>query len=734
MHILITSLITIIISFFSGLLLEGMNSIMDGFGESFHNNFGSSLKIFYDYFGKDLFNDITDFLCGLSVFLIMVLLVIGIFRNITSGLGFAGENPLMMLGRVFGAVIVTFSIQPMFIWIYEEIFGTVFEQIKNLAGNESGGAFSSFAASFEASIFPSLVFLFFTIMIFKSMLELVIEFVERYLMVSMLILLSPLAACAIVLKSTMKTFSTYCKMFFSHLLLLIMTSLTLTMLISCINYVLAEGMETGIGTGLISQFLPLIIIYAFTRIAERIDNYINDVGLRVGVTGGDLFSDMYSAFRLSTAPGHMVADSKIGGNIAKSVANKVTGKSGAEGLTNASATFGQRASSAINKASNGALTGNSKISDMRKDNNGNTWMKAVDANGNEHLVGLSDKPLKDANGNTLTDKDGNPISKAFQGENGQSYYLTDYSAGVLGAKAGGNADEIAAAQEILNPAMRGFGQMEQVANIGSVSESNSASAESELNSGNSLNFESAMNDAQINGVNVKDFSAMADSSVEMTPDNYNSVAALQGISENNGGSFALTGEDGRASAADVSTANLLDKAGLEITSQNMGVAQDLGNILANNGYEPTQDNIASVMLGSSYQFSENESMAVGEAMRMNGLELNKENFDSYVPIARELSVGGYDVTPENINIVKLGSSGDQTSTISPDISLAFADKATSYGLSKEDGVMLAKSISQAGVTPEVNNIDQRTVNYFKNNRDANGFVPRNKMRKFLKKK
>lgn len=759
MAILITAVITTIISWASGLILQGLSTIMESFGKDFAKNFGNSLDIFTAAFGESFIESATSFFVALSCFLIIVFSVIGIIRNVTSGLGFVGEDPVMMAVRIAGAVLATYAIQPVFGWIYTNIFGSengIFVQVAKLSESNNTGIWNSFYSSFSLNVFYSLIFLFFTIMIFKSIIELIVEMVERYLLVGMLILISPLVACALTLKTTMKVFTTYCRMFFSHLLLLIMSSLTITMLVSCINFALDETTTNQVlrYTGFLQSIMPLIIIYAFTRIASRIDNYMRDIGLNVGVTGGDMFTDIYSAFKLSTAPGHAISDAVGAKKDFSQVKKFFGGRSGSTattttGPTTSGASFNQKAANAASRASNGALDGNSKVADMRKDENGNSWMKTIDKDGNTHLLGLSSEPLKDESGNLLRDKNGNPLSKAFQGENGQSYYLTDYSAGVLDAQANNDADGVASAQKLLNPAMKDFNQMEKVADIGTTPNSNSITGATDINSDNGLNFASAIDNAEINGVNANEFSAMTESGVDMTPENYNSAVALQNISGGNGdNTFALTGEDGRASSSDISMANALTSNGIEVTPESMSVAQSVGDEITKLGATPSQENISSVIAGQEYQLGPTDSMAIGSAIVASGETVNKENFASYMPMAKDFSSNNIDITPENLSIAtmgneygftpsesvsyaQLGSNGPSNIAIDPKTALAFADYSGAFGLSKEDSILLAKSIQQSGEKPNVHNIDTKTINYFNQNKDDSGMVPQDKMRSFF---
>lgn len=370
------------------------------------------------------------------------------------------------------------------------------------------------------------------------------------------------------------------------------------------------------------------------------------------------------------------------------------------------------------------------------------------------MLGLSSEPIKDKDGNILKDANGNPLSKAFQGENGQSYYLTDYSANEMAAKGRHDPDAIADAQRLSNPIAKNFDQMEQVANIGTPRDSNSVSNASDFNSDNGVNFEEAVNGAQINGANVKEFSSMTDGTVDITPNNYNSAVELQNMSEISGGEgYTLHGEGGVVSATDVSYANALTSSGIEVTPTNMSAAQSVAGEITSLGEVPSEANISSVMMGNNYSggaFEPKESMAIGSAIVDSGGTLNAESFNNAAPMAKELIGSGYEVTPETMSMAMIGSNygftPEQTMAyiqmgsagtvpLNSSTSLDFANFASQNGLSKEDGIMLAKSIQQArGSDPDVKFVNGKTIEFYNNNKGPDGLVPREKMQNFLFKK
>lgn len=135
-----------------------------------------------------------------------------------------------------------------------------------------------------------------------AFIKLLLEAVERYCILFVLMYLSPLASSTMASDSTRGIFKRYLSMFFAQCLLLILNVWSLKMVVSMFTNL------DNVGAG--SPMLAMFMGYAFLRIAAKMDSYLNQLGLNAAITGAGLGGELISA-------GMMLA-SKFGGRSAGS--------------------------------------------------------------------------------------------------------------------------------------------------------------------------------------------------------------------------------------------------------------------------------------------------------------------------------------------------------------------------------------------------------------------------------
>ena len=156
------------------------------------------------------------------------------------------------------------------------------------------------------------LYLFLMVLVGWSFIKLLLEAVERYVILFVLLYLSPLAASAIAAESTVGVAKKFFQMFLSQCLLLILN-------------VWAMKMATSffIGLPLIDfKVVGLLMAYAFMRIAARMDSYLNQIGMSAAITGAGLGQELF-------ASGAMIMSKLSGGG--KSGAGAGSGAAGGTG-------------------------------------------------------------------------------------------------------------------------------------------------------------------------------------------------------------------------------------------------------------------------------------------------------------------------------------------------------------------------------------------------------------------
>ena len=169
--------------------------------------------------------------------------------------------------------------------------------------------------------------------------KLLLETVERYVLVGVLCYTSPLAYAMGASKATSRVFQSWCRMVGSQLLLLVLNVWFLRAFDSSVGQFIANGGALTSGQG--SIFLWLFCALALLKIAQKCDSYLAALGLSVAQTGSSMGIEMMMAARVLTG------FSKGGGSAASMF--------GGAGKTGAAA--GGAASTAAGGATGGILSG-----------------------------------------------------------------------------------------------------------------------------------------------------------------------------------------------------------------------------------------------------------------------------------------------------------------------------------------------------------------------------------------
>ena len=156
--------------------------------------------------------------------------------------------------------------------------------------------------------------------------KLLLETVERYIVVGVLCYTSPLAFCMGGSKATNNVFRSWCRMVGSQLLLLVMNVWFLRGFSTTMGQFVANGGALTTGKG--SVFLWLFCALAYLKTAQRFDSYLAAIGLNVAQTGTGLGMELLMAARVITGVGSGVGRA---GNVFRGGGAAIGGGVGAAG-------------------------------------------------------------------------------------------------------------------------------------------------------------------------------------------------------------------------------------------------------------------------------------------------------------------------------------------------------------------------------------------------------------------
>ncbi|MBS5079328.1 MAG: hypothetical protein E7B11_04480 [Clostridiales bacterium] len=131
--------------------------------------------------------------------------------------------------------------------------------------------------------------------------KLLLETVERYIVVGVLCYTSPLAFSMGASKTTAPVFKSWCRMVGSQLLLLVMNVWFLRGFNSSMGQYIGNGGALSTGQG--SIFLWLFCALAFLKTAQKFDSYLAAMGLNVAQTSSSMGMELMMAARVISGVG-----------------------------------------------------------------------------------------------------------------------------------------------------------------------------------------------------------------------------------------------------------------------------------------------------------------------------------------------------------------------------------------------------------------------------------------------
>lgn len=132
--------------------------------------------------------------------------------------------------------------------------------------------------------------------------KLLLETVERYIVVGVLCYTSPLAFSVGASKATNNVFRSWCRMVGSQLLLLVMNVWFLRGFASSMGHFIGNGGALSNGNG--SIFLWMFCALAYLKCAQRFDSYLASIGMNVAQTGSSMAMEMMMAARVVSGAGN----------------------------------------------------------------------------------------------------------------------------------------------------------------------------------------------------------------------------------------------------------------------------------------------------------------------------------------------------------------------------------------------------------------------------------------------
>ena len=132
----------------------------------------------------------------------------------------------------------------------------------------------------------SMISLLMTIIIGWNLFKLVIEICERWLIVGVMVFTSPIIYCTIPSSTSSSIFKKWVGMFIGSVIQMSLSVMFLKLILSGFN-----------GHSQVPTVMKLFMILAMCKIAQRLDTYLQQIGVGVATTGGSMLDDLIAGAR-----------------------------------------------------------------------------------------------------------------------------------------------------------------------------------------------------------------------------------------------------------------------------------------------------------------------------------------------------------------------------------------------------------------------------------------------------
>ena len=197
-------------------------------------------------------------------------------RSMLAGLGFEGEDPKLLFSRTFVFAFLLLA-SPQICETGLNIASKAMDLLDMPNAIDVHLVDDSLFGSLSASWL--LVIIFDLILMFK-VLKLLVEVAERYVILSMLTIMAPVAFATGGSRSTMDIFSGWCRMYGSMCVLMCTNVIFIKLLLSVVSAV-PSGLDV---------FPWMVLILAIVKVAKKADAIITRIGLNPAITGDGLGS------------------------------------------------------------------------------------------------------------------------------------------------------------------------------------------------------------------------------------------------------------------------------------------------------------------------------------------------------------------------------------------------------------------------------------------------------------
>ena len=283
-----------------------VTSLMDAVSGLFLNALGTDMTAMEEYF--PFVSRAFDVMQYTAWALLFLILVWQLFKSFGGPITEAEEPWGLVLRSGLFALLIYFA-KPIFLYVLD-IARAPYTALMDVTMTGEDFSFAGIEAVLKnglvqyvsnMSVVGALLQIILLIALGWNYFKLLLEVVERYVVVGILCYTSPLAYSMGGSKATGQVFKSWCRMVGSQLLLLVMNVWFLRAFNTSVAQYVVNGGALSNGRG--NVFLWLFCAIAFLKTAQRFDSYLASIGLNVAQTGSGMGMELLMAARVVTGMG-----------------------------------------------------------------------------------------------------------------------------------------------------------------------------------------------------------------------------------------------------------------------------------------------------------------------------------------------------------------------------------------------------------------------------------------------
>ena len=283
-----------------------VTSVMDAVSGIFLNALGTDMLAMEEYF--PFVTRAFTIMQYTAWALLFIILVWQLFKTFGGPITEAEEPCGLVLRSSLFAILIYFA-KPIFLYVLD-IARAPYTALMDVAMTGEDFSFAGVEAVLKnglvqyvsnMSVVGAILQIILIIALGWNYFKLLLEVVERYIVVGILCYTSPLAYSMGGSKATGQVFKSWCRMVGSQLLLLVMNVWFLRAFNTSVAQYVVNGGALSNGKG--NVFLWLFCAIAFLKTAQRFDAYLASIGLNVAQTGSGMGMELLMAARVVTGMG-----------------------------------------------------------------------------------------------------------------------------------------------------------------------------------------------------------------------------------------------------------------------------------------------------------------------------------------------------------------------------------------------------------------------------------------------